>query len=93
VLRLSGAGEVIEKELVVGPPGERVSPRRTARWAELLLYPAEARLPADGVVTDMTIDYPPLKSMLHGSDWWLLTFFVVSMVFALLFKPVFKVKF
>ncbi len=92
-LRLTRAGEAIEKELVVGDPGARVSPLRTARWTDWLLYPAERGLAADDEVAAVSLEYPPLESRLHGSDWWLLTFFVVSMVFALIFKPVFKVKF
>jgi len=78
----------------VGDDFERVSPIRTAaHWSTQLLYPAERRLPQDCGVAPVEIDYPPLDSIVYGSDWWMLTFFIISMAAALALKPVFKVRF
>ncbi len=85
---------IIEKELVVGDTFQRVSPiRASTHWTTQLLYPAERRLPANAEVASIEIVYPALDSIVYGSDFWMLTFFVISMAAALILKPVFKVRF
>lgn len=94
VLRFDVLGTTIEKELVVANDLARVSPERPGRrWTSQLLYPVEKALPRDSAVRSVEIAYPELDSWVYGSDWWILWFFVVSMVAALLLKPVFKVRF
>ena len=94
VLKFTIDGAVVEKELVVGDAFERVSPEHPdGRWFKQLLYPAERPLPADSPVQLIEVVYPPRESWFHGADWWIVSFFVVSMAAALVFKPVFKVKF
>lgn len=85
----------IEKEIVVGDPIRRISPVRSGRsWVDRLLYPIEAGIDDPGRTLDrIVIEYPPLKSYVWGSDWWVLTFFVVSMAMALALKSLFKVRF
>lgn len=85
-----------DKELVVGDPLQRVSPVRPGpRWFDQLLYPIEPVVwsVANAKIDRLEVDYPPLESQIYGSDYWVLTFFVVSMATALLLKPLFKVRF
>jgi hypothetical protein len=84
----------VEKELVVGEPFARVSAERPGRrWTSQILHPAEPPLPSDCPVQKVVIDYPGVESYLYGANWWILYFFVVSMLFAIAFVPVFKVRF
>ncbi len=93
-LRLVVDGQPIEKELTVGDSFERVSALRpSARWTDQLLHPAEARLPQAGGLARIEIDYPGRRSLLHGADYWVVMFFVVSMAAALALAPVLKVRF
>ena len=93
-LRFDIGGTVVEKQLVVGDGPQRVSAVRPGKcWTSQILHPAEARLPADSPARSIEILYGGVDSWIYGADWWVLYFFVVSMVFALLFKPVFKVRF
>jgi hypothetical protein len=85
-----------DKEFVIGNSLQRVSPvRPSPRWIDQLLYPIEPVVPSDSrtQIERIEILYPPLESRIYGSDYWVLTFFVVSMVTALLLKPLFKVRF
>ncbi len=85
---------VVEKELVVGEGFQRVSAVRPGRhWISQLLHPVEPAFPVDSPVQSIEILYPPLESSIYGTDYWLLSFFVVSMIVALVLSPVFKVKF
>ena len=94
VMRLDIAGTAIEKELVIGTQLERVSPERVSgQWTAQILQPVESVLPADGPVRAIIIDYPARDSWFHGADWWILTFFILSMIAALIFAPIFKVRF
>ncbi len=95
-LTIKSSPEVGTKEIVIGRPLERVSPVRPAKdWIQQLLYPVEPVISADGSLPKHSVElaYPELKSRIYGSDYWVLTFFVVSMLSALLFKPVFKIRF
>ncbi len=93
-LKFQVDSETIEKELVVGDGLERVSVERTgANWATQLFHPVEALLSSSSPVSRIEIKYPDRVSWIYGSDYWVLTFFVVSMLVALVLAPVFKVKF
>ena len=82
----------IEKELVIGDGFMRVSPTRPAwNWANILMHPAEKPFAPDSIVQSVNIDYPDRLSWTSGTDWWLVYFFVASMVFALILKPFMKV--
>lgn len=91
-LTITCDGKSVTKEFVVGRAGQRVNPIRGQRWTDQLLNPNEAALPGRLPVRSISINYPPFESYIYGSDWWVLYFFVVSMVFALLFKPMFNVR-
>jgi len=93
-LQFHVTGETIEKELVVGDGFERVSALRpNARWTDQLFHPVERRLVDVSPVRSIEILYPNVDSWVYGADYWVLTFFIVSMVVALILAPVFKVRF
>ncbi len=85
--------EKIEKELVIGDVFMQVSMTRPGqRWSDILLHPLEKPFTSDSVVKSISIDYPGRSSWIYGSDWWVIYFFIASMVFALVFKPFLKVR-
>jgi len=87
------AGEKFEKNLIVGRGLKRVSPLRPGQnWGNIILYPLEPPFAQDSAVQSISIAYPPRDSKIYGADWWMGYFFIVSIIFALLFKPILKVK-
>jgi hypothetical protein len=56
-----------------------------------LLYPLEKPFQT-GAVRSILIDYPGRASKIHGSGWWLLSFCIISMIFALLSKPFIRIR-
>lgn len=83
----------VRKQLVVGNGFARAGVVRPGwRWADILLHPLEPPFPSGSAVTSIEVDYPARDSFTSGTDWWLVYFFVASMVFALLFKPLVKVR-
>ena len=93
-LQLSAGGTTYEKELVVGGASDRVSALRPGRvWVDQLLHPIEPPVDSDALIRSISIDYPSVDSYIHGSNYWVIYFFVISMAVALILKPVFKVKF
>ena len=83
----------IEKELVIGDGFMRVSSTRPAwNWANILMHPAEEPFAPDSIVQSVTIDYPDRLSRTSGADWWLIYFFIASMVFAFVAKPFLKIR-
>ena len=83
----------IEKELVIGDGFMRVSSTRPAwNWANILMHPAEEPFGPDSIVQSVTIDYPDRLSRTSGADWWLIYFFIASMVFAFVAKPFLKIR-
>lgn len=93
-LLFAAAGVEIKKELVIGDGFTRVSPLRPAvRWTGQLLYPVEPPVPTRAGVSSIEVVYPPRKHWFYGADWWVLSFFVISMLTAIVLKPVFRVKF
>ncbi|MBN2183424.1 MAG: hypothetical protein JW715_16050 [Sedimentisphaerales bacterium] len=87
------AQDKIEKELAIGDSYMRVSAIRPAlNWVDILMHPAEKPFGSDSVVQSVSIDYPERRSKTSGTDWWLIYFFIASMVFAFLSKPFLKVR-
>jgi uncharacterized membrane protein (DUF106 family) len=83
----------IEKELSVGDGFMRVSVERPGwHWADILLHPWEEPFSPDSAVQSISINYPDRLSRTSGTNWWLIYFFVASMLFALIFKPFLKVR-
>jgi len=87
-------GKILEKELVVGSAGLRVSALRpSGRWTDQLFNPVEDRLPAESCVRSIEVEYPAPDSWFCGADYWVVSFFVISMMAALILAPVFHVRF
>ena len=82
-----------EKELAIGDGFMRVSSERPGwHWADILTHPLERPFGPDSIVRSISIDYPQRLSRTSGTNWWLIYFFIASLVFALIFKPFFKVR-
>ena len=87
-------GSTVDKEVVVGDGFQRVNAiRANHRWTTMLLHPTESSLPANSPIESIEIVYPHVDSWITGADYWVVYFFIVSMVAALMLKPVFKVQF
>jgi hypothetical protein len=87
-------GERIVKTLPADGGLRPVSPRRPTRgfWDQLL-YPLEKPFPATSPVRSIDVQLPQRSTPILGLDvHWLITFFVLSMVFALVLKPFLKVQ-
>ena len=82
-----------EKQLAVGEGFMCLSSKRPgADFADILLYPLEKPFTSDSPVHSISINYPERNSRIYGTDWWIVYFFVVSMIFAFMFKPLLKVR-
>lgn len=83
----------IEKDLAVGDGLMRISSKRPGwEWTDILLNPVEGPLRPDSIVRSVSIRYPDRPASASGADWWLAYFFVASMVFAFILKPLCKVR-
>jgi len=85
--------EDIEKEFVVGAGVARISIERPGqKWADILLHPAERPFARDAAVRSIEIEYPERRSWTSGADSWVVFFFVVSLAFSFLLRPVLRVR-
>lgn len=83
----------VSKELSVGSGFMPVSMKRPAMHiGDLILYPAETPFDKDSVVQSIEIGYPDRDGFVTGSDNWVISLFVISMLGALAVKPFFNVK-
>ncbi|MFC1488218.1 hypothetical protein ACFL6B_00055 [Thermodesulfobacteriota bacterium] len=83
----------LEKQIAIGDGFMRVSTMRPGwHWADILLHPGEKPFPPDAIVQSISINYPHRISRTSGTDWWLIYFFVVSLVFALILRPFLRVE-
>ncbi|AQT68361.1 hypothetical protein STSP2_01521 [Anaerohalosphaera lusitana] len=83
----------VEKKLVVGEGLAKVNVKR-AGWdmSDMLMFPGEISFAESSVVQGISIEYPQREGIAGGAFWWMVWFFGVSMIAALIFKPVFGVK-
>jgi uncharacterized membrane protein (DUF106 family) len=82
-----------EKEVAVGNWFVRTSPERPGtEFLGALMYPLEKPFAPDSAVRAIEVFYPDRDSKICGTNYWIIYFFVVSMVFAFLFKPILKVR-
>lgn len=83
----------VQKELAVGSGLMPVSIKRPSlNLGDLILYPAEPPFDKASPVRSIEVGYPDRTSPVTGSGNWVVTLFVVSMLCALLVKPLFNVK-
>jgi len=80
-------GRPVEKELAVGDGMMRVSKQRPAwSWSDALLHPWEPPFRPESPVRSIEVAYPERDSKTSGTGWWVIYWFVVSMVAALCFR-------
>lgn len=85
--------EQVTKELAIGDDYKRVSAKRPGwKFSDILLHPQEKPFASDSAVQSIEINYPDRLSKTSGTDWWLIYFFVISMIFALICKPFLNVR-
>ena len=86
-------GRRYEKQLAVGEGFMRLSPIRPGPdFSDILLYPLERPFTPDSAVYSISIFYPERDSRISGTNWWIVYFFIASMIFAFIFKPLLKVR-
>jgi uncharacterized membrane protein (DUF106 family) len=91
-LRFGTGDGAVEMPLVVGGAMPRLSKLRGGGWLDRLLYSAEPPIPPGSVFESITVHYPTRGTPIFGFHvHWLITLFVLSIVFALVAKPVLKV--
>jgi hypothetical protein len=82
-----------EKELAIGAGFMRVSTTRPGwKWSDALLNPAERPLGPDSAIQSIEIDYPERTWWSFGSGFWVIYWFVVSMVAGLCFRRLLNVN-
>lgn len=85
--------QTFTKDMVVGEGIMRLNPVRPGvDIAKILMYPDEEPFAADSPVKSISLQYPDRISLTSGTDWWIAYFFVASLIIALIFKPMLKVK-
>jgi hypothetical protein len=76
-------GKPETKEVAIGDDFMRVSTERPAwNWFDTLFNPWEPPLDPDSPVRSIAITYPERSSWTSGTDWWVVYFFIVSLVAA-----------
>jgi len=82
-----------EKNLAVGDHLMRLSPQRPGENVmDRLLYPLETPFGTDSIVRAISIEYPERDSRIYGTGGWILYLLMVSMISALIFKPLIQVR-
>jgi uncharacterized membrane protein (DUF106 family) len=86
-LSIRAGNETATKELAVGNGFMRVSPQRPGwNWSDALLYPQEAPFAPGSALHSVSIEFPSRTGWATGSDWWIVYWFVVSMIAALFLR-------
>jgi hypothetical protein len=92
-LKISAAGESVEKEILIGDGWSSVSPLRTNSTIDLLLYPGESPVQDSAVFHSVEIKYSAFPLKIWGWNvHWLVLFFLLSIVFGFGLKGVFGVE-
>jgi hypothetical protein len=93
LLRFQAGQQTFDKELAIGDGYMRLSARRPGwSWSDVLLHPWERPFLDDSPIKSIEIGYPDRQSWTSGTDWWLVYWFVTSMVAALCFRPFLNVN-
>lgn len=83
----------IKKELVIGAGLTKVSIKRPGmHFLDIIENPWEKPFTKDSTVQSINIVYPDRISKTSGTNWWILYFFIASMVVGGIFMPFLKVK-
>lgn len=88
-----GSGEdIIELPIAAGDDFLRISKLRGGAFFDRLLYSAEPSIPEKSAFASIEVFYPSRATPILGVDvHWLISLLILSIVFALLFKPFMKV--
>jgi hypothetical protein len=87
--------QTVTKQMVVGAKSmAKTSPARVARnWFDQLLNPGEPVISELLAVKKIEIDYPARRMILFGWNiHWLVAFFMLSTIFALTLKRIFRIE-
>lgn len=85
--------DTLSMPLCIGDGLERISTVRGGKFFDRLLYSAEPSIPQSSVFEAMQVYYPTRSTPILGYDvHWLITLLILSIVFALVFKPFVKVN-
>lgn len=91
-LTFGEGSDTIEMPIEAGRSFVRVSKVRGGPFFDRLLYSAEPSIPESSAFASIEVYYPQRQTPIFGLDvHWLFTLLVLSIVFALVFKPLFKV--
>jgi hypothetical protein len=83
----------VAKEIAIGDGFMRVSTERPGwDWESILLNPGEQPFRPEDPVQSIAIVYPARSSLTSGTFWWMVYWFVVSMVAAVCFRPAMNVN-
>lgn len=92
-LVFGSGGDKVEMPLVVGEAFARLSRLRGGGIIDRLLYSAESSIPSSSVFASIEVYYPVRSTAIFGWDaHWLITLLILSIVFALICKPILKVN-
>ena len=94
VLKFNVGNRTIEKEFPVGKEFTKVSIKRPrASFWEQLLYPGEPTPHPTSGIESIEVKFPDrVNKLLWWDVHWIITFFILSLVFALIAKPFLKVN-
>jgi hypothetical protein len=85
--------QAVGKELAIGDGFMPVSKVRPGwYWEDILFNPREPAFRPDSPVQAIEIDYPHRSSWTSGTDYWVIYWFVVSMIAALCFRRALNVN-
>ncbi len=85
--------QAVAKELAIGDGFMRVSLERPGwDWSSILLSPWESPFRPGDPVRSIAVAYPQRSSRIYGSGAWVIYWFVVSFVVALIFRRALNVK-
>lgn len=91
-LRFKAGRDRLDMPLTVGDGLRRISTVRGGSFWERLLYSAEPSIPESSAFESVRVYYPTRSTQIVGYDvHWLITLLVLSIVFALIAKPLVKV--
>lgn len=92
VLNFGTGTDVVSIPLSVGADFKRVSRIRGGSFWDRLLYSGEDSIPETSIFESIEVFYPTRSTPIFGWDLhWLISLLILSIVFALVFKPVLKV--
>lgn len=81
--------ETVGMQVAVGPQFHKIAARRVAGgFFDILLNPADRPIHEGSVLSEMEISYPPREIGMN----WLVACFILTLVFAWLLKPLFRVE-